>query len=104
MNMKKLAIVGTVLSIGATTGITEHPVSQKMIDEILASKTSWAPKKLSENKFASKSLEEINQMVGGRIEQDRASFALPKFDETLTVPDSFDSRDEWGSWVHPIRD
>lgn len=60
---------------------------------------------VAENPFAKKSLEYINDMLTPRHEQGKFEFefAQKTHNERLTtVPENFDGRDTWGSWIHPI--
>lgn len=46
--------------------------------------------------------EELRALLGTRIvgANDYSDYVAPNFD----APASFDARDQWGSWIHPIRD
>ena len=103
--MFKLVVVGTVALMAAAH---EHPINQKIVDEIKSKTNLWEPHELDTNPLKDKTYEELMGMLGGRPQ--RHPNYVPKYPnqfEDLTdyeAPTSFDSRLEWPDCIHPIRD
>jgi cathepsin B len=77
-----------------------HPVNHEMIASIKESATTWTPMKLEDNPFSFMSIEQIKSMMGTKLEVVEETLV----DSGADVPDNFDAREEWGEFIHPIRD
>jgi len=97
--MFKLVFVGTILAMAAA-----HPINQNIIDEIRA-KATWRAHDLSTNPLANLSHDKIKSMLGLNLEEQNDNYEY--LSPTIVkggAPASFDARDQWGAWIHPIRD
>ncbi len=96
--MFKLVIVGTIAALAAAQS---HPVNENIVNDIKQKTSLWQPMNPSENPLANKSMNEIFGLLGTHI-QGPANLPEPELLES--VPESFDSRQQWPSCIHPIRD
>ena len=76
-----------------------------MVDEIKAKATSWVPMEVDENPLSQYAPEDIRALLGAHPEEfTEAEGWIVERESNLAVPENFDSRDQWGSYIHPIRD
>ena len=97
--MFKYVVAGTV----ATAVSALHPVSEEMIKAIQEQKPAWSTMDISENPLNNKTVEELMGLMGSYIVEDNEIYPRVEYDYTA-IPDSHDSRDKWGTKIHPIRD
>jgi hypothetical protein len=97
--MFKLVIVGTIAAFAAAT--INHPVNKEIVEDIKQKTSQWVPMEPEENPLAQYSTNHILGLLGTKISEP-ANFPGPALVDNL--PDNFDSRTQWGSCVHPIRD
>ena len=103
--MLKLFILGTVTLFARAQ--EDHPITAEKIERIKSEPKTWTPYELEENPFRNLSREEIIGMLGLKHTPAPPSDFLPlSHDQTdyKDVPENFDARDEWGNWIHEIRD
>jgi len=99
--MYKLVVVGTVI---ASTVAHIHPVNEEIIAQIKERATTWVPMEMEENPLHHKSHEAVIGMLGTIFDTD-SDFPEPTYSASnLALPLNFDSRSQWGSCIHPIRD
>lgn len=77
-----------------------HPVNHELVATIKESTQLWTPMEPEENPFYFVPVEQIKAMMGTKLAVDDEVFE-PEI--VTAIPDSFDSRTQWGSKVHPIR-
>jgi hypothetical protein len=98
--MFKLAVVGTVAALATATKV--HPINEDIVKEIKAKATTWTAHEVSENPLRHRSHDELLTLLGTHPETAVSNaFNTPPVIET---PKNFDSRDQWGDCVHPVRD
>jgi cathepsin B len=99
--MYKLVVVGTVI---ASTVAHIHPVNEEIIAQIKERATTWVPMEMEENPLHHKSHEAVIGMLGTIFDTD-SDFPEPTYEvSNVALPLNFDSRTQWGSCIHPIRD
>jgi cathepsin B len=94
--MFKLAVIGTV---AVAASAMKHPVNEDIVKEIKAKATTWHPHEVHDNPLSKLSAGEVYGLLGANL-QAPVGYSAPK---VVSVPASFDSRDQWGSCVHEIR-
>lgn len=95
--MYKLVIIGTVAAMAAAT----HPINEDMVAHIKAKTSLWQPHETETNPFNNLTKEELLAKCGTYIVPSNKQYP----DSVVTaVPDNFDSREQWGLKIHPIRD
>jgi cathepsin B len=96
--MFKLIVIGTIAAFAAAT----HPVSEEMVAHIKAKTSLWQPAETDANPFANMTHEQLLARCG--------TFIVPSNKEyngspvLKDLPENFDSRQQWGKLIHPIRD
>jgi len=58
---------------------------------------------VEKNPLYYKTAKEVIGSLGTKVRGPQG-FPAPKMNQNLAVPDTFDARDQWGAWIHPIRD
>ena len=95
--MLKLVTIGAVALAASAT----HPVSEDIVQDIKTKTTSWTPVEAHLNPLRNVSHDVLKQRLGTII---RGPQGLPQPPVANGIPTSFDSRTQWGTKVHPIRD
>ena len=102
--MLKLIVVGIVATLTSATPLTRHPVNADIVAEIRAKAATWTPMDPSENPLSKKSLEEIQGLVGLELRPRPEGSIHKRTPVKADLPKSFDSRTQWPSCIHEIRD
>ena len=97
--MFKLAVVGTVAVLAAAK---HHPINEDIVNQVKAKAKTWVPHEVVENPLRNKSLGEIYGLLGTKKIDAVGDYPAPEVNANL--PDNFDSRTQWPSCVHAIRD
>lgn len=92
-----MVVVGTIAAVASAF----HPINEEVVAAIREKTSHWKAHDPATNPLRNKSVEDLSGMLGTFIGQTNDD--LPGT-EVTAVPDAFDSRQEWGSLVHPIRD
>ena len=95
--MLKLVVIGTIAAFAKA----EFPVTQEIVNEIRAANALWQAVDVSENPFASYTMDQIKALLG-TVVQGPAGF--PPVEAVVGAPASFDARTQWPGCVHAIRD
>jgi C1A family cysteine protease len=98
--MYKLVVVGTILA--TTSAHYDHPVNEEIIEQIKARATTWVPMEIEDNPLHHMTADQARGLLG-TIFTTETEFPEPEIDQNLVVPTAFDSRTQWGSCIHPIR-
>src|SRR5258708_844537 len=98
--MFKLAVVGTVAAVASATS---HPVNQDIVNYIKEKATTWVPHEVHENPLANLSTAEVFGLLGAKVGEsgENTHYQTPTIIDSL--PENFDSRDQWPGSVHAIR-
>lgn len=94
--MLKLVSIGAVALVASAT----HPITEDIVNEIKA-KASWTPMEVHENPLTNVSHDVLKQRLGTIV---RGPQGYPQPPVANGLPTDFDSRKQWGTQVHPIRD
>lgn len=98
--MYKLTILGLVSTLSLAHD-HPHPINEELVSSIKAKATTWVPHEVHENPLRHLSHDEIKGLLtldlnpGNKI---MGNYKKPEYNGK--VPESFDSRDEWGSCIH----
>eukprot|EP00350_Pseudokeronopsis_sp_OXSARD2_P004237 CAMPEP_0170540092 /NCGR_PEP_ID=MMETSP0211-20121228/115_1 /TAXON_ID=311385 /ORGANISM="Pseudokeronopsis sp., Strain OXSARD2" /LENGTH=308 /DNA_ID=CAMNT_0010842371 /DNA_START=21 /DNA_END=950 /DNA_ORIENTATION=- len=97
-----MMLVGMVASV--TLGQEElHPIRDEVVEHIRENAKTWKPREVNENPLSKYTLDELKGMLGDDSNADMGH--LWEFKNSIpTLPDNFDSREEWPDCIHPIRD
>ncbi|CDW72502.1 cathepsin b [Stylonychia lemnae] len=95
--MFKLVVVGLVMAVISAT----HPISEEMVRSIRAKTSLWQPHETETNPFANLTKEQLFARCGTYIVPPNKQYPGSKL---VSVPENFDSREQWGKEIHAIRD
>jgi len=59
---------------------------------------------MEENPLHHMTIEQVKGLLGTIVDHEDTTFPEVAVEDGYTAATSFDARDTWGSWVHPIRD
>jgi cathepsin B len=74
-----------------------------MVDELKQKADTWTPMEVEENPLSKMELPTVMGLLG-TVVKGPLGLPSPVAPNGLTVPDTFDSREQWPKCVHPIRD
>jgi len=95
--MFKLVVVGTIAAFAAAI----HPIRDEIVNAVRHRTQHWEAHDVETNPLNNKSVEELLGLCGTFMVQSNKMYPSS---EILEVPSDFDSRTQWGSKVHSIRD
>ncbi len=98
--MYKLVVVGTIL---ASIQAQFHPVNEEIIEQIKQRADTWEPMEIEDNPLHHMTTEQALALLGTIFDDEESEFPEPILDESLTLPTDFDSRTQWGTCIHAIR-
>jgi len=58
---------------------------------------------VEDNPLHRMSTDKVYGLLGTKV-REAQGYKAPVVNQNAAVPDTFDSRDQWGAWIHPIRD
>jgi cathepsin B len=99
--MFKLVVVGTIAAMAAAH-FDGHPINEEIVAELKKSVT-WGVHDVSENPLAHLTKEEIYGLLGTKMNT-VPFYSVGDLTPSPTASASFDARDKWPNYVHPIRD
>jgi cathepsin B len=95
--MLKLVVIGSIVAIAAAS----HPVNQDIVKAIRSKTRSWVAHDVASNPLNKYTHEELMGMLGTYIVPSNKQYPGS---EVVETPSDFDSRKQWPSFIHAIRD
>lgn len=95
-----MIILGTVATISLAA---YHPVNEDIVKEIREKTDLWEPAEVDQNPLSQYAVEHLNGLLGTNLKAPTGLYKRPDMSAN-GVPDAFDSRTQWKTCIHPIRD